>query len=147
MELALRSHRFMSIVVLALLAAGQASLWAQHGNAGNGYYPPNYAGDTFIGKVTSVDDSSGRVTLTYSDSAHNKAETFVGSIASDYIASWKDGTKHPLKPSDLPIGTKIKVYYTSAQKKTDGKKEKINTIFQIEEAPNLNKGYFTYQAR
>lgn len=117
----------------------------QHGTAESGYYPPSYGGDTFSGTVTKVDDTLREVTLIYADDAHKKTEAFVGVVANNYIARWKDGTEHPLKPSDLTVGTKLKVYYMTKEVKVEGKKTKINTIFQIKEAPNLAKQYSTFQ--
>lgn len=135
---------FLVLVFCAFIA--QASVGhPQHGTAESGYYPPSYGGDTFSGTVTKVDDTLREVTLIYPDTAHNKTVTFVGLIATNYIARWKDGTEHPLKPSDLPVGTKLKVYYMTKEVKADGKKTKINTIFQIRESPNLAKQYSTFQ--
>ena len=117
----------------------------QHGIAESGYYPPTYGGDTFSGTVTKVDDTLREVTLVYTDGAHKKTETFVGVVANNYIARWKDGTEHPLKPSDLTVGTKLKVYYMTKEVKVEGNKTKVNTVFQIKEAPNLAKQYSTFQ--
>jgi len=137
----------LSLLVLAfcLFVLKPGLVRAQHGTAESGYFPPSYAGDTFSGTVTAVNDSSRELTLTYTDNANKKSETFVGVIADGYVARWKDGTAHPLKPSDLPVGTKVKVYYMTKQAKVDGKKTKINTIIQIKEAPNLGKQYATFQ--
>ncbi len=140
------SRRLALIIAFGLPMGDQVFGGPQHGTAPNGYYPPNYAHDMFTGTVSKVDDSSREVTLTFTDAAHNKTESFVGVIDSNYMARWKDKTQHPLKPSDLPIGTKITVYYMAAQKKVDGKKVKIYTIFQIQEAPNVARGFFVFQA-
>jgi hypothetical protein len=43
------------------------------------------------------------------------------------------------------LGTKLKVYYMTTEVKVDGKKTKVNTIFQIKEAPNLARQYSTFQ--
>jgi hypothetical protein len=129
---------------LGPLAAGPSFGRPQHGTAESGYYPPSYGGDTFSGTVTKVDDTLREVTLNYADS-HNKTETFVGVVANNYITRWKDGTEHALKPSDLTLGTKLKVYYMAKEVKVDGKKTKVNTIFQIKEAPNLARQYSTFQ--
>jgi hypothetical protein len=117
-----------------------ATTFAQHGSAESGYFPATYAGDTFSGKVTAVDDASRTVTLEFS-APNKKTETFTGTIEKDYVARWKDGTNHTLQPSDIPIGTQLKVYYMPREVKVDGKKMKVSTIIQIREAPNLNKQY------
>jgi hypothetical protein len=136
---AMHKMRIIAVICFALaLAATCPPDVAQHGSAGSGYFPPGYGGDTFSGKVTKVDDETREVTLDYS-AAGKKPETFVGPIDKDYTAHWKDGTVHPLKPSDFPIGTQLTVYYMVKQIKGDGKKKTTNTIFQIKEAPNVGR--------
>ncbi|MGH9776279.1 MAG: hypothetical protein ACRD50_15205 [Candidatus Acidiferrales bacterium] len=129
-----------------LLACVQASGQPQHGTAENGYYPPTYAGDTFTGIVTAVDDAARTITLTYTDPKHGKTDTFVGVLDAEYTARWKDGTKHVVKPSDIPSGTKLEVYYTSSERNVDGKKVKIHTIFLIKGVPNIAVHYSKFRA-
>jgi hypothetical protein len=114
----------LSFLILAFCAfmSQPGLVQAQHGTAETGYFPPGYAGDSFSGTVTAADDTSRELTLTYTDNAAKKIETFVGVIADGYVARWKDGTVHPLKPSDLPVGTKVKVYYMAKNVKVEGKK-------------------------
>ena len=114
--------------------------FGQHGSAESGYYPSTYTGDTFSGKVSVVDDASRQITLEFA-APGKKSEKFVGVIEDGYLARWKDGSSHALKASDFPIGTQLKVYYLPKEIKVDGKKTKINSIFQVKEAPNLAHQY------
>ena len=109
----------------------------QHGEAESGYWPLGYHGDTFTGNVTSVDDDSRSITLTYTNPKNGKTETLPGSIVKPYTAKWKDGTLRQIKPSDIPIGTRLKVYYMTAENKVGGKKVKTISIFQIAGVPNV----------
>lgn len=127
------------------LASSNALANPQHGTAENGYYPPGYAGDTFAGAVTAVDDASRTITLVYTDSKGRKSENLVGVIEEGYTAHWKDGTLHEVKPSDVPIGTHLKVYYMASEHKVDGKKVKTVTIFEIAGVPNVKSHYATFQ--
>ena len=49
---------------------------AQHGTAADGYFPVGYEGDTWTGAVTTTDDTTRTVNLTYS--SKKKTETFTG---------------------------------------------------------------------
>jgi len=117
----------------------------QHGTAENGYYPPGYTGDTFTGVVTSADDASRSITLTYTNPKSGKTETLVGLISEGYTARWKDGTLHEVKPSDIPTSTRLKVYYMTTERKVEGKKVKSVTIIQIAGVPNVKGQYSTFQ--
>src|SRR5215469_5014284 len=120
------------ILLSALIcAATHVVARPQHGAAENGYYPLQYAGDTFTGVVTAVDDASRSITLTYTNPTNAKTETLVASISEGYTAHWKDGTLHEVKPSDIPTGTRLKVYYMTTERKVEGKKVKTATIFLI----------------
>jgi len=138
------------LIVAAVLAAGLricdiALAEPQHGTAENGYYPPGYTGDTFTGVVTSTDDASRSITLTYTNPKNGKKETLVGLIPEGYTARWKDATLHEVKPSDIPTGTRLKVYYMTTERKVEGKKVKSVTIFQIAGVPNVKAQYSTSQ--
>jgi hypothetical protein len=121
-----------------LLLAGSAS--AQHGQASNGYYPSEYAGDTWTGVVSNVDETTGEFTLTYTKG--NKTETFTGVPEEGYVVAPKNGPERPLKPTDIHVGTALTVYYMVSSKKVDGKKVTVNTVFTIKSIPN-NRHYAT----
>lgn len=50
-----------------------------------------------------------------------------------------------MKPSDIPAGTRLKVYYMTKENKIPGKKVKTVTIFQIAGVPNVKSKYSTFQ--
>jgi hypothetical protein len=114
---------------MGLLLAFCSVASAQHGTAPNGYYPPGYVGDTWTGTVTSVNDEAREITLTYTKG--DKTETFTGILQAGYKVKLKDGTSKELKPSSIPIGARLIVYYTPQTKKQDGKKVKIYEIFKL----------------
>jgi hypothetical protein len=66
----------------------------------------------------------------------DKEETFVGVLEEGYAIKMKDGSMHELKVSDIPTGTRIKVYYMSKTKKdASGAKTKFNQIIKIRFLP------------
>lgn len=117
------------ILAIGLVLVIGATAHGQHGSAPAGYYPPTYAGDTWTGIVTSVSDQSREITLTYANK--DKTETFIGILQAGYKINLKDGSTRELKPSNIPIGAHLIVYYTAATKKVDGKKIKTYEIFKL----------------
>jgi hypothetical protein len=103
---------------------------AQHGTAPAGYYPFGYSGDTWTGEVSSVNDETREITLTHKKG--DKTQTFTGVLVDGYTVKMKDGTDHVLKPSDLPKGTEVTVFYMSKRKKVEGKKVKYYEIFRLD---------------
>jgi hypothetical protein len=118
----------MALCVL-LPAVGQA----QHGTAENGYYPMNYHGDTWTGVVSATNDETREITLTYT--RRDKTETFVGVLEVGHKVKSNDGSAHELKVSEIPLGTRLKVYYLERDRKIEGRKVKFNEIFRIIRAP------------
>jgi hypothetical protein len=110
-----------------LFLAGVAQ--AQHGTAPGGYYPLNYHGDTWTGTVTAVSDQTREIVLSYSDK--DKTEVFTGLLQAGYKIKLKNGSMKELKPSDIPIGAQLFVYYTVDVKKVDGKRVKTYEIFKL----------------
>jgi hypothetical protein len=133
-------------LVLLFLFYYQVNALGQHGRANSGYYSPDYFGDTFTGEVTAVDDSTREITLTYEDTKHARAETFVGVLNEGYTLKLKDGTTHELKPSILRVGGHLKVYYTTKIRKAEGRKVKVNTIIIIEGIPDATPRYSVFKA-
>lgn len=117
----------------ALLLACASMAVGQHGAAEAGYYPMGYAGDTWTGEVTSTDDTTREITLTYL--RKDKVETFTGVLEKGYKVRMKDGSYHELKPSDLHLGTRTTVYYMAKTKKVEGRKIKFYEIFRIRFLP------------
>lgn len=119
----------LSLVLFAMFCTPS---FGQHGSAPQGYYPLGYAGDIWTGEVVSTDDATREITLTYTDG--KKSETFTGILKENYQVKMKDGSMKELKPSGIPKGARITVYYEARTKKVDGKKEKYFEIFQVTRA-------------
>src|SRR5256885_16752221 len=96
------------IVFAACLLLVAGGLHAQHGTAPNGYFPMGYAGDTWSGEVSAVNDANREITLVYNSS--KKTETFVGVLQQGYKVKLKDGSLAELKVSMIPIGRRLRVY-------------------------------------
>jgi hypothetical protein len=121
-------------VTFCLAMAMATSAFAQHGTAPSGYYPFGYHGDTFTGIVTATDDATREITLTYTDSKRGKSEAFVGVLLEGYKVKLKTGGEHEIKPSEIPIGTRLIVYYLTKSKKVEGEKIKYNEVFLFHSA-------------
>jgi hypothetical protein len=122
------------IIALGLMAAlflGTVEGKAQHGTAGNGYFPPGYEGDTWTGAVTTTDDTTRTVTLTYS--SKKKAKTFTGVLQEGCCkVKMSDGTVQELRPSQLSPGRRVMVYYIPKTTKAEGRKTTVNEIFKLD---------------
>jgi hypothetical protein len=110
---------------------------AQHGTAPNGYYPPGYAGDTWTGEVTDVNDTTREITLTYRKK--NKMETFTGALELGYKVRSKSGGEHELKVSEIPLGTQLTVYYMAKWRKVERKKVEYYEILRLATVPSDKK--------
>jgi hypothetical protein len=111
-----------------------ANAYAQKGAAEPDYYPMGYNGDTWTGEVTATDDIKRKITLSYKKK--DKEETFVGVLEEGYAVKMKDGSMRELKVSEVPTGTRIKVYYiTETKKDASGAKTKFNQIIKIRFLP------------
>lgn len=132
---------FMAIVVCSSLTC---ICYAQHGTAKSGYYPANFFGDTWSGKLESVNDTTREMTLSYTKG--HKTKKFVGVVESGYIAHTSDGQDVPLKLSLIPLGMHLTVYYTTETEKKQGKKVKVHAIFKIAEIPNVKPGKLILKA-
>lgn len=125
-EVAMRGVLSAALFVIV----GHVPLWGQHGTAEAGYYPMGFVGDTWTGVVTAVNDDTREITLTYTKS--NRTQTFVGVLVEGYKVKLRDGSVRELKVSQIPIGSRIKVYYMPRQRKSEGKKVRYYGIFRIE---------------
>ncbi|HEV2315020.1 MAG TPA: hypothetical protein VGR94_06925 [Candidatus Acidoferrales bacterium] len=137
----------MKLRVLVTLLLGIAgSAFAQHGTAGNGYYPPGYTGNTWTGQVVSANEQTREITLSYTNPKNGKSQTFIGIPADGYLVHEHEGATRPLRMSDIHVGSTIKVWYLTSTGKVDGKNEKVNVIFQISTAANANRKYLSFMA-
>lgn len=123
-------QKLLLAVALVLLWSGL--LLGQHGTAPSGYYPFGYHGDTWTGELTAQNDTTREITLQYTNKKKNKVETFTGVLADNLKTKHEDGSVHMLKPSDIPVGTRLKVYYMPKTKKVDGKKTKLYEILRFD---------------
>jgi hypothetical protein len=135
----------VAMILAIMLVTCPSALFTQQGTAENGNYPPNYFGRTFSGTVTSTNDATREVTLTYTNPKNGKTQTLVCALEEGYTLKLKDGTLHELKPSEIKLGTAMKVYYTIGVKKVEGKKTQVNTIIMIARAPNEHAQYGVFK--
>ena len=119
--------RFAFSFCLVLVLMPQA--FAQHGTAPSDYYPPGYSGDTWSGEVTSTNDETREITLTYTKGS--KTETFTGVLQEGYKVKLKDGTSHELK-AEVSKGTHVMIFYTPKTRKDGDKKIKYYEIFRLQ---------------
>jgi hypothetical protein len=125
-------NRLFLATILMVLCFANAH--AQKGAAEPDYYPMGYNGDTWTGEVTATDDSKREITLSYKKK--DKEETFIGVLEEGYSVKMKDGSMHEMKVSEIPTGTRIKVYYmTKTKKDASGAKIKFNQIIKIRFLP------------
>ena len=104
--------------------------FGQHGTAPTGYYPMGYAGDTWTGEVSATGDTTREITLTYRKK--DKVQTFTGVLQEGYKVQFRDGTQHELRLTEIPLGTRLRVYYMGKTRKVDGQKVKFHEIFRID---------------
>jgi hypothetical protein len=125
----MRTQKTWILLILFFALAGIVA--AQHGSAGNGYFPPGYNGDTWTGNVSATDDATRSITLTYTNK--NKTETFTG-VLKDPCCKVKmvDGTMKDLKVSEISQGRKMILWYIPTTTKVDGKKSTVNEIFKVD---------------
>jgi hypothetical protein len=102
---------------------------AQHGTAEDGYWPMGFVGDTWTGVVSSTNDGTREITLRYTKG--DKTQTFTGVLQDGYGVKASDGTSHVLKVSEIPRGTKLKVYYMPKEHKVEGRKVKYYEIIRL----------------
>lgn len=119
-------------IAIALLSASIAR--AQHGTAPSGYYPFDYHGDTWTGTVLATNNLTHEITLTFRKK--DKTETFVGIFPDNNLIRMQDGSARILRPSDIPLNTRIEVFYVWKTKKVNGAKVQYNEIFQINLTPD-----------
>ncbi|MGA8762274.1 MAG: hypothetical protein WB562_05230 [Candidatus Sulfotelmatobacter sp.] len=93
---------FVFTLVLHLFA------YAQHGDAGPGYYTFDYHGDIWTGEIASFDQGAGTLTLTYEHKG--KVETFTGVLKPPLQIIDKDGNRAAAQVR-VKVGDRITAYY------------------------------------
>lgn len=106
---------------------------AQHGTAENGYWPMGFNGDTWTGVVSATNDDTREITMTFTK--NEKTQTFVGELEEGHPVKSKDGTEHVLKVSEIPLGTRLRVYYMARERKVEGRKVKFYRIIRLVSVP------------
>lgn len=129
-------RKLLLLAILFVLSNGSAL--AQKGHASeSGYYPTGYAGDTWTGVVTSVNEDTREFTLTYKKK--DKEESFVAFLAKEYRHKMANGTFEQIKLDDL-MGMTIRVYYMPKTKKVNDQKVKYNDVFNFKIVALANPG-------
>ena len=87
-------------------------------------------GDAWTGEVVATNDSTREITIKYE--YKGKIETFVGILDEGYKVKMKDGSSHELRVSEIPAGTRIRIFSKAKGQDVGGRKVKINRIFRID---------------
>lgn len=119
----------LAVPILTVLPAA----FGQHGTARN--LQNGSIHNAWLGIVISTNDTTREITLT---SGGGESETFTGVLKDHVSMKTKEGSIMELKPSDIPKGTKIIVYYEPKKAKADnGKVKSYNEIFRIQRSTNI----------
>jgi len=119
----------LAVPILVVLPAA----FGQHGTARN--LQKGTFHDVWLGTVISTNDATREITLA---SGGGESETSTGVLKDHVSTKTKDGSIKELKPSDIPKGIKIIVYYEVKKVKADNGKVKLyNEIFRIEKSTNI----------
>jgi hypothetical protein len=111
--------------VMILFSAATVCV-AQHGTAESGYYPMDYGGSTFTGTVTATNNATREVTLSFTNPKNGKTETFIGVLREGYTVKLSNGILHEIKPSEMRLGARFKVYYQPETNKVGVKRSPKN---------------------
>jgi hypothetical protein len=114
------------LLSLIICKAALPSL-AQKGSAMPGFYPSNYHGETFTGKV--VESESDKLSLEYRHGS--KQEVFVGVTESACMAETKNRGVKELHLSAIPKGTVLTAFYNHKTMKDGTVKREFNSILAI----------------
>lgn len=129
----MRIKRLVLLAVPILIVLPAA--FGQHGTARN--LQNGSIHNAWLGIVISTNDTTREITLA---SGGGESETFTGVLKDHFSMKTKEGSIKELKPSDIPKGTKIVVFYEPKKAKADnGKVKSYNEIFRIERSFNIVK--------
>ena len=125
----------IAVVILFTLICSHLTV-AQHSEADPGLYNFNYHGDTWTGVVSSLDEASGAVTLTYDHKG--KVQTFNAVIKPQVHIVDKNGADVPAQ-THVKVGDHVTWYYIAQGLKypvtEGGKKHDVvatsNVVFKI----------------
>jgi hypothetical protein len=85
-------------------------------------------GDSWIGEVVATNNSTREITIKF----EGKSKTFTGAVVEGYQVKMKDGSSHELKVSEIPIGTRIRVFSKTKEQDVGGRKAIVNLISRID---------------
>ena len=100
---------------------------AQYLTAPNNYYPQNYFGSTFTGKVVQATDAS--ITLSYTHGS--KTDIFVAHASSTCNLPTSKTTTAPTPLTAIELGTTVTALYNERTRKVSGLKEKDNQLIGL----------------
>lgn len=91
-------------------------------------YPTAY-GDSWVGKVSSINEGTREITLTAPGQGEGKS--FVGVLAEGFKANLLDGSVKELKVSEIPLGMRVRVFYETKREAVGGQRPKVNYISRV----------------
>ena len=98
--------REFQLAVLLVTLLFPVALFAQHGTAGNGYYPVAYQGDTWTGIVSSLDPRTKDISLVYTHKG--KTAVFEGILAKGVrVQTNGDKQKQQILATGITVGTQM----------------------------------------
>ena len=110
----MRLMREFQLAVLLVTLLFPVALFAQHGTAGNGYYPVAYQGDTWTGIVSSLDPRTKDISLVYTHKG--KTAVFEGILAKGVrVQTNGDKQKQQILATGITVGTHLRVFYIPNQ--------------------------------
>jgi hypothetical protein len=101
----------------------------QKKNAPSGYYPFNYTGMTFTGRVESIDTDRQELTLLYTK--RTKEERFVGRLEAPCSYKNRNGATISFGVSRIPKGVFLTAFYISKTVEVAGEQKAENRIFAV----------------
>jgi hypothetical protein len=87
-------------------------------------------GDAWTGEVVSTDEGKREIIIRFE--SKGKTETFTGVLVEGYKVKMKDGSTVELKVSEIPVGTRIRVFAKTREQDVGGRKAKVNLISRID---------------
>jgi hypothetical protein len=89
-------------------------------------------GNAFQGVVVSSNETTREITISYTDTAKNQTETFVGVLKQGYLVKLRDGTQRELQMSEIKPGARVRVLYKEKSDNVAGKKVKFSQIISVQ---------------
>lgn len=87
-------------------------------------------GDAWTGRVVTADDSTREITIQFEEKG--KAGTFTGVLIEGYAVKTEGGGSRELKVSEIPVGTRIRVFPKTGERIVGGRKAKVSIIRRID---------------